>query len=450
MASFEINLDGLVGPTHNYSGLSYGNVASVRSQKETSNPKQAALQGLLKMKYLMDLGIKQAVMPPQERPHLATLRQLGFKGSDQEILKKAYSQAPDLFFSCCSASSMWTANAATVCPSADSTDGLVHITPANLFSKLHRSIEPATTTKLLQRIFNDEKYFLHHSPLGPGAALADEGAANHTRFGTNTGASGIQLFVFGRYALERSNVLQPVRFPARQTFEASQAIARNHKIPPERVIFAQQNPKAIDAGVFHNDVISVGHQNLFLYHELAFLNTDQVIKELQLKMQTFSNQEMILVPVSNAEISLEDAVKSYLFNSQIVTLPNGKFVLLAPTECQEMPSVHSFLEKMARNQKNVIEKVHFFNLYESMRNGGGPACLRLRIALNEKELAAAHQEVFLTPKLYDALVAWVNKHYRDYLTPNDLQDYSLLEEGRQALDELTNLLNLGSIYAFQK
>ena len=27
--AYEVNFDGLVGPTHNYAGLSYGNVASL-------------------------------------------------------------------------------------------------------------------------------------------------------------------------------------------------------------------------------------------------------------------------------------------------------------------------------------------------------------------------------------------------------------------------------------
>ena len=48
----EFNFDGLVGPSHNYAGLSFGNVASFSNVKSASNPKQAALQGLAKMRAL--------------------------------------------------------------------------------------------------------------------------------------------------------------------------------------------------------------------------------------------------------------------------------------------------------------------------------------------------------------------------------------------------------------
>ena len=62
MKYFEANFDGLVGPTHNYAGLSVGNVASLNNAKNTSNPKQAAKQGLAKMKALADLGMVQGVL----------------------------------------------------------------------------------------------------------------------------------------------------------------------------------------------------------------------------------------------------------------------------------------------------------------------------------------------------------------------------------------------------
>ncbi|WP_370298967.1 N-succinylarginine dihydrolase, partial [Pontibacterium sp.] len=126
MKAFEANFDGLVGPTHNYAGLSFGNVASEKHQAEVSNPKQAAKQGLTKMKALNDLGLVQGVLAPQERPDINTLRQLGFGGSDADVLAAAAKQAPRILAACCSASSMWTANAATVSPSADTANGKVH------------------------------------------------------------------------------------------------------------------------------------------------------------------------------------------------------------------------------------------------------------------------------------------------------------------------------------
>jgi len=116
LKSPELNLDGIVGPTHNYAGLSWGNLASQKHKLSVSNPRQAALEGLAKMKFLADMGIPQAVLPPHQRPHLPTLRSLGYSGSDAEILAKAHQDNPVLLSACCSASAMWSANAATVSP----------------------------------------------------------------------------------------------------------------------------------------------------------------------------------------------------------------------------------------------------------------------------------------------------------------------------------------------
>lgn len=448
-SSYEVNFDGLVGPTHNYSGLSYGNIASLENQEAASNPKQAALQGLAKMKFLMDRGIKQAVVPPQERPHLATLRALGFTGTDKDILQQAYVQAPELLYACSSASSMWTANAATVSPSVDSLDGKMHITPANLSNKFHRSIEYQTTGKFFRTIFSDPNFFVHHPILPPGNAFADEGAANHTRFCKKHGESGMQMFIFGRYALSRTAKGHTKTYPARHTFEASQAIARLHQLDNKSAILLQQNPAAIDAGVFHNDVISVGNENLFLYHEEAFADSQEVVDEIQRKLAEKCQVALHRIMVPLKRVSLADAVRSYLFNSQIVTLSDGNMLMLAPTECQEVESVAGFLKELMQHKDHPIKQIEYFNLRESMRNGGGPACLRLRIVLNENELRAVHQGVFLTEKLYDQLTSWVERHYRDRLMPKDLADPSLLREGRVALDELTGILGLGALYEFQ-
>lgn len=440
MTAYEINFDGIVGPTHNYSGLSYGNVASVENRALPSNPKQAALQGLAKMKFLMDLGIPQGVLPPQERPHIPTLRALGFEGSDAQVLEKAFQQAPDIFFACCSASSMWTANAATVTPSTDTQDGRVHFTAANLCNKFHRSIEPTATALVLQKIFQDPSFFAHHPPLPSSNSLSDEGAANHNHFCKEPGQRGVHLFVYGRHAFGAGT--EPARYPARQTDEASHTIARTHLLNHDQAVFAKQNPVAIDAGVFHNDVISVGHENVFFYHELAFAESSKVLNELKQKVSQQCNTELILIPVSSSDISLEDAVKSYLFNSQIITLPDRTMSLIAPSECEKFPQVKAFINRMIQDQSQPIRKVHYFNLRESMRNGGGPACLRLRVVLTEKELAAMHQAVLLTPKLYEKLVDWVDRNYRDRLLPQDLIDPELLKEGQKALGELSELLRI--------
>lgn len=446
--SFEVNFDGIVGPTHNYSGLSYGNIASQLNQKTVSNPKEAALQGLDKMKFMADLGVIQGVLPPHERPHIPTLRALGFSGTDEGVVAGAFKHAPEIFTAASSAAFMWAANAATVSPSADSIDRYLHFTTANLASKFHRSIESDTTEKALKLIFKDPIYFKHHHPLPSGTHFADEGAANHTRFCQKYTSPGIELFVFGRYSFQ-NNPIAPGIFPARQAYEASHAISRLHQLYPERVIFAQQSPAAIDAGAFHNDVVAVGNANVFLFHEKAFLDKEDLIKEIQRKFRDVSEVEMVIIEVKESVVPLKEAINSYLFNSQIVNLPDGRMCMIAPFECQESNGVKRFLDELLQDTENPISQVHYTNLRQSMRNGGGPACLRLRVAMNQNELTATHPHIFFDDRLYHKLTDWVKKHYRDRLEIKDLGDPHLMLESQKALDELTKILQLGSFYHFQ-
>jgi len=439
----EVNFDGLVGPTHNYAGLSWGNVASKSNVNAVSNPKEAALQGLAKMKKLADRGYVQAVLPPHERPHIPTLRALGFAGSDRQVLEQAAQADPAILAAVSSASAMWTANAATVSPSADTADHRVHFTPANLSAKFHRSIEHRVTGRALKAIFTDESYFAHHPALPSVSHFGDEGAANHTRLCAGYGDPGVELFVYGQAAFNES-APAPVKYPARQTLEASRAIARLHGLDDRHAVFAQQNPAAIDAGVFHNDVIAVGNGNCLFYHELAFLDEGGVLSDIRARLV---GTELQPVRVSAAEVPIEDAVASYLFNSQLLNTPDG-MLLAVPGECREVASVSRYLDSLLQ-QNGPITAVEVFDVKQSMRNGGGPACLRLRVVLSDEERRAINQGVVLTDALYERLTAWVNAHYRDELSQQDLADPMLLDEVRKALDELTGILGLGSIYDFQ-
>ncbi|WP_386079451.1 N-succinylarginine dihydrolase [Vreelandella sp. F11] len=439
----EVNFDGLVGPTHNYSGLAVGNVASMSHGGLVSNPKEGALQGLLKMKSLMDAGYAQGVLPPQQRPDIGALRDLGFSGSNSEVLARAAKEAPQLLRAVCSASSMWTANAGTITPSIDALDSRVHFTPANLQSSFHRYLEPQTTGHVLQAIFRDEQHFAHHPVLPATPAFSDEGAANHTRLCGEYGEPGVHLFVYGRQAFGGERA--PQRYPARQTLEASQAVARQHGLTEAQTVFAQQHPDAIDAGVFHNDVIAVGNGPVLLYHEMAFLDEEGTLDELRAKMST----PLIPVRVPLEAVSMEDAVASYLFNSQLLTNPDGTMTLVVPGECQEREAVWSTIQNHLLAGNNPISEVIVKDVKQSMRNGGGPACLRLRVVLTDAERAALTGRVLLTDALYDDLTAWVNRYYRDWLAPDDLADPLLAEESLTALDELTQLLKIGSVYPFQ-
>ncbi|MGF1687240.1 N-succinylarginine dihydrolase [Photobacterium japonica] len=444
MTAREANFDGLVGPTHNYGGLSFGNVASAKHQAQPSNPKLAAKQGLAKMKTLSDWGLVQGVLAPQARPDIATLRRLGFTGSDQGVITQAAQQAPQIFAACCSASSMWTANAATVSPSGDTADSKVHFTPANLVNKFHRSIEHDVTGRILQATFADDAHFVHHAALPMSEHFGDEGAANHTRFCHEYGEQGVEFFVYGRHAFD-GRFPAPAVFPARQTFEASDAVARLHQLKADHVVFAQQNPAIIDHGVFHNDVIAVGNKNLLFCHELAFLDPQTVYATLTERM----GDEFTIIEVPVDAVPVHDAVSSYLFNSQLLTLPNGETVLVLPQECRENPMVWDYVTYLLVEERG-IDRVQFFDLKQSMANGGGPACLRLRVVLTDDELAAVNPKTIMNAALFQQLNTWVDKHYRDRLTEHDLADPQLWEESRTALDALTQIMGLGAIYPFQR
>lgn len=452
MPALEVNFDGLVGPTHNFAGLSQGNVASMKHGGRVSHPRAAALQGLAKMKALADLGLPQAVLPPHERPDIVALRAHGFAGTDAAVLAAAAKACPPLLACCSSASAMWTANAATVSPSADTADGRVHFTPANLAANLHRSLEPPQTRRTLGAIFREERRFAVHEPIPGGGGMGDEGAANHTRFAAAPGEAGLHFFVHGHRALARGGMdRRPRRFASRQAGEVALAIARSHGLASERLECAQQNPAAIDAGVFHNDVIAVGHENVLLCHERAYAGgTRRTVDLLARKFRRLCpGSEFIPIIVPSRRVPLAAAVRTYLFNSQIVTLAPGRLALIAPADVRSDPRVRGFVEELVGRARTPIREVRYFDLRQSMSNGGGPACLRLRVVLTDEERRVLPPGIWINDTTYPRLVAWVRKHYREALPPRDLADPRLLEESRRALDELTQLLGLGSIYPFQ-
>jgi succinylarginine dihydrolase len=440
--SREYNFDGLVGPTHNYAGLSPGNVASISHRGQKANPRAAALQGLAKMRFVAGLGVGQAVLPPHERPSLRTLRRLGFRGSDAEVLAAA-SRDPELHDQLLrissSAAAMWTANAATCVPSSDSADAKLHLVPANLTAMFHRSLEARITARVLRAIFASDRHFEVHDPLPGGSHFADEGAANHTRLFTE-GHAAMHLFAWGRRAFGGPSAAgEPARFPARQTREASQALARLGQVDPARALFPQQDPAGIDAGAFHTDVLAVGSRHLLLLHERAFVEPQKLIETLRRGL----GEAFTAVLATEAELPAKTAVAAYPFNSQLLALPDGSMTIVAPQESREDPRAHAFLERVG-------VKVHYLDLRQSMENGGGPACLRQRIVLSDEERKAVEARVFWDEALGVELEAWVRKHYRDELVAADLADQQLAAESLRALDELTQLLRLGSVYDFQQ
>lgn len=440
----EINFDGLVGPTHNYAGLSEGNLASARNANMVARPREAALQGLAKMQRMRALGLSQGVLPPHERPNISWLRSLGFIGSDGAIWESAWKNEPTIARAALAASAMWAANAATVSPSADCADGRLHASVANLQTMLHRILEAEQTERTLRRLLPDEGRFGVHAALLPHDALSDEGAANHMRMAANAGAPGVEIFVYGRRAGEPRT-----GFPARQTLEACTAIARRHALDSDRTVFTRQAPEAIDAGAFHNDVVAVAHEHVLFHHEQAFADKAAFYDEVRAKAQGFAP---VFVEIPADRVGLEDAVSSYLFNSQLVRLPGAQtLTLIAPTEVRENNKTAAYVAEMIAAPGAAIAGVEYVEVRESMRNGGGPACLRLRIVMNPAERAAASQGFFLDDALAAKLEAWIKAHYREELAPTDLGDPALATETQRALDELTRILPLGGdFYPFQR
>ncbi len=432
----EYNFDGIVGPTHNFAGLGSGNLASMASKDHVSSPKGAALEGLAKMKLLAEMGVPQAVLPPQRRPHLGYLRSCGYGSEPVELLENASLQ--DLAIAS-SASAMWAANAATVSPSPDTADGRCHFTIANLASQRHRALESLERLTVFEHLFGDEQHFKIHPPLP--ANLPDEGAANHTRLCSHHDCPGMEIFTYGRTSYEPVDARL---FQARQLEESSVRLAEQQiDFPQGNALFVKQHPDAVDAGVFHNDVISVGNANFLLMHELAWaplVNWQEAMKNLLPDIVHGFNYAML----SAEELPLADTVRSYLFNSQLVTRPTGDMVLVYPAECDEVPAAKAAIEWILREDNPVTQAVRV-DVRQVMKNGGGPACLRLRVVLSNEERAAVRGNVFWTPQLHETLVEWVSRHYREHLSPADLSDVDLYHESQAALDDLQLILDIPTL-----
>ena len=436
----EVNFDGLIGPTHNYSGLSEGNNASKENYSSPSNPKKAALQGIKKAETLISYGSQQGFFLPHERPFIPGLKKLGFNGTDEEILSLAFRHSKVLLNNFSSASSMWAANAATISPSPDTQDNKIHLTPANLNSMFHRSIETEFTYQQCKIIFPKE-YFEIHNPAVSISGYGDEGAANHLRISKSDNEKGFEIFVYGESGFKIDKTLVK-----RQALEVSRSIAINHKLDMENTFFLQQNHQAIEEGSFHNDIVSLSNKNVFIAHEDAFQNRDDLKKMLNILESKIDNFQYI--EISNSEIPLKDIISSYLLNSQLITNVDNEMQLILPEEVKEYDNCLSWLDKL--KQISDVKLFDYVDIRQSMMNGGGPACLRLKVILNDEELESLNQNFLMNNERLESIKLLIEKEYRDVLYPDDLKDPSLLDESRRILDELTKIFGTGSIYEFQK
>jgi len=413
MPLVEINFDGLVGPSHNYAGLSLGNLASARNKGETAYPRAAALQGISKMRANIALGLTQGIFLPHRRPNRDWLASLGSASETAEPLLRAWAM---------SAAAMWTANAATVSPAPDTRDGRCHLTCANLVTMPHRSHEWTGTLAQLRLAFADSDHFAVHPPIA--APFGDEGAANHMRLAPEHGAPGIEIFVYGRSGGP---------FPARQHPVASRAVAALHGLDPARTLFVQQSDEAIAAGAFHNDVVAVANGTVLFAHENAFAESRSFYADLARLMP-----EVQIVEVPAARVSLADAIRSYLFNAQLVTLPDGTSALILPTEARDNEAVSRWLQDMIAGN-GPIRRLEFVDVRQSMANGGGPACLRLRVVADP---ATVDPRFLVDPEKLDRLEEVVSNHWPESIAVDDLGDNALIHRIETARDALLTMLEL--------
>ena len=411
----EINFDGIVGPSHNYAGLSLGNIASASHKGNASYPRAAALQGIAKMRGNLERGLAQGFLLPLPRPNFGLLRDLAV-GDDTN---------PALVAAAWSASSMWTANAATVSPAPDTGDGRCHLTPANLVTMLHRGQEWRDTQAQLKIAFGDQRHFAVHDAVP--SSFGDEGAANHMRFCDSHDAPGVEVFVYGRPG---------GRFPARQHEQASRAVARLHGLEPRRCVFIEQNPAAIEAGAFHNDVVAVANEKVLFTHDQAFADQIDAYEAIR---AVFPDLHVVEVPES--QVSLEEAIRTYLFNAQLVTLPTGEMALVVPSECQESTSVWSWCERMLASN-GPIRHVIPVDVRQSMANGGGPACLRLRVVADP---ATVDARFMLDEAKAERLEAVIAQMWPETIQPDEIGTEALAAKVIEAREVLLAVLSLDEL-----
>lgn len=422
ISASEVIFIGLPGTTHHYGGLSGDNVASSLNRGSESSPKQAALQVIALARYLLSLGIAAAVLPPQLRPNLEVLNAMGYNVENAPL---------NLLEQVSSSSFMWAANAATITPAWDSSDNKLHLTIANLHTNPHRRIEAQNTYNIMRQIFSHVSEVEVHKPLDAEKGFLDEGAANHMLLAPSHIDKGLHVFVYGK----------------RQNFKASQAIAIHHGIPENQLLFIEQNPDVISKGVFHNDVIAVSNENLLLVHERAYVNGRQDIERIESAYKALHLQEQLqAIIISDSDLSVEEAVHSYFFNSQIVTKPDGKMAVIAPIELKTLfgGKAAALMENIRAFRGNPIDEITYLDLRQSMRNGGGPACLRLRVTLTQSSLSTLKETtgVIAGEKMLYELEKMVERYYPEKLLPDGLRDMAIHDNCMEFLGNLSGLLGI--------
>lgn len=327
---------------------------------------------------------------------------------------------------------MWMANAGTCSSRTDTLDGKGRIVIANLTASLHRGQESEERHLQLRYLFQDLDQFEVVQALPSVHPLRDEGAANAMRFWNPKNNRGMYVFVFGEGYSQAKNVshpeiarMLPKVHPSRQTALASQLVARRLGIGDTRSLFVQQLPKAIDAGVFHNDVIATSHEDFLLVHECAYVDQPNSLDRMADIFRKQCHGTLRTLVITEKELSLSEAVATYLFNSQIVTRKDGSWLMLCPVECQESPTASQVLKRIQREEPR-IGAIEFVSLRESMANGGGPACLRLRTYASEQEIDELPARTRIQDESLSFLEGVIASEYPETVQLEDFLDLDLV------------------------
>jgi succinylarginine dihydrolase len=289
----------------------------------------------------------------------------------------------------------------------------------------HRAHEWPNTLRQLRLAFADEGHFAVHSAVPP--CFGDEGAANHMRLARAHGEPGLEVFVYGRGGGP---------FPARQHEQASRIVARRHGLDPARVLFVEQSPEAIAAGAFHNDVVAVANEHVLLCHEQAFADPTAACAAIREK---HPDVEIVTVPAS--AVSLTEAVRSYLLNAQLVTLPTGEMALVVPTEAADSAAVRQWLETVLASN-GPIRHIVPVDVRQSMANGGGPACLRLRVVADP---ATVDPRFLLDAATADMIESVIARGWPEQIDPADIGNEALARQVTDARGALLDALNLNAL-----
>ena len=144
---------------------------------------------------------------------------------------------------------------------------------------------------------------------------------------------------------------------------------------------------------------------------------------------------------SQAAISLADAIRSYLFNAQLVTLPSGEMALILPAEARDTPSVWNWLERHVAGN-GPIRRLAIVDVRQSMANGGGPACLRLRVVADPSHV---DPRFLVDSAKLDRIAAVIETHWPERIAQDQIGDSALIariEQARHALLEMLDIVEL--------